>query len=81
VLNPAFTKEMISQLDISGKSCRAYDGTSYHPGLVGLNNIKANDYCNVILQASEPTDVIWLAKVLTSKVNDLIPGEWPNLSS
>lgn len=23
----------------------------YHPGIVGLNNIKANDYCNVILQA------------------------------
>jgi len=22
----------------------------YSPGIVGLNNIKANDYCNVILQ-------------------------------
>jgi hypothetical protein len=22
----------------------------YLPGIVGLNNIKANDYCNVILQ-------------------------------
>lgn len=31
--------------------CRAYDGTTYMPGIVGLNNIKANDYCNVILQA------------------------------
>ena len=30
--------------------CRAYDGTTYLPGIVGLNNIKANDYCNVILQ-------------------------------
>ncbi len=23
----------------------------YLPGIVGLNNIKANDYCNVVLQA------------------------------
>jgi U4/U6.U5 tri-snRNP-associated protein 2 len=30
---------------------RAYNGTLYLPGVVGLNNIKANDYCNVILQA------------------------------
>ena len=25
-------------------------GTPYRPGIVGLNNIKANDYCNVVLQ-------------------------------
>jgi hypothetical protein len=31
---------------------RAYDGTLYLPGIVGLNNIKANDYCNVILQVN-----------------------------
>ncbi len=30
---------------------RAYDGTVYLPGIVGLNNIKANDYSNVVLQA------------------------------
>jgi U4/U6.U5 tri-snRNP-associated protein 2 len=30
---------------------RAYDGTLYLPGIVGLNNIKANDYCNVVLQS------------------------------
>ncbi len=30
---------------------RAYCGTMYLPGIVGLNNIKANDYCNVVLQA------------------------------
>ncbi|CAH8627259.1 unnamed protein product [Schistosoma mattheei] len=29
---------------------RAYNGLTYYPGVVGLNNIKANDYCNVILQ-------------------------------
>ncbi|PNW70479.1 hypothetical protein CHLRE_17g721600v5 [Chlamydomonas reinhardtii] len=30
---------------------RALDGTEYMPGLVGLNNMKANDYINVVMQA------------------------------
>ncbi|XP_046668067.1 U4/U6.U5 tri-snRNP-associated protein 2 [Homalodisca vitripennis] len=51
VLNPTFTSEHIRQLDNSDKLSRAIDGTLYLPGIVGLNNIKANDYCNVILQA------------------------------
>ena len=34
------------------KSClSSFTGTKYLPGVIGLNNIKANDYCNVILQA------------------------------
>ncbi|KAK2192021.1 hypothetical protein NP493_40g01015, partial [Ridgeia piscesae] len=51
VLNPAFVSEHIGNLDKSTKLSRAYDGTTYLPGIVGLNNIKANDYCNVVLQA------------------------------
>ena len=35
---------------VCGRESRAYDGTNYTPGVVGLNNIKANDYLNVILQ-------------------------------
>ncbi|XP_059060298.1 U4/U6.U5 tri-snRNP-associated protein 2 [Achroia grisella] len=50
VLNPIFTMEQIKQLDSDTKMSRAIDGTMYMPGIVGLNNIKANDYCNVILQ-------------------------------
>ena len=26
-------------------------GSLYLPGIVGLNNIKANDYCNVVLHS------------------------------
>lgn len=37
-------------MDTNTKMFRAIDGTMYMPGIVGLNNIKANDYCNVILQ-------------------------------
>ena len=51
VLNPTFTNEQILQLDKNVKMSRAYDSTLYLPGIVGLNNIKANDYCNVVLQA------------------------------
>lgn len=50
VLKPTFTRRSIRELD-EGKAVRAFDGTTYLPGIVGLNNIKANDYCNVILQA------------------------------
>jgi U4/U6.U5 tri-snRNP-associated protein 2 len=29
---------------------RALDGSEFMPGLVGLNNMKANDYANVVVQ-------------------------------
>lgn len=51
VLNPTFTPEQTKVLDTSTKMSRAYDSTIYLPGIVGLNNIKANDYSNVVLQA------------------------------
>jgi len=51
VLNPTFTTEAIARLDSQESVSRAYDGSNYLPGTVGLNNIKANDYCNVIFQA------------------------------
>ena len=50
VLNPTFPPENISLLDVVDKVSRSCDGTLYRPGIVGLNNIKANDYCNVVLQ-------------------------------
>ena len=51
LLNPTFSKKEIRKMKDSSKAVRAYDGTTYLPGIVGLNNIKANDYCNVLLQA------------------------------
>uniref|UniRef100_A0A4W3I8I8 ubiquitinyl hydrolase 1 n=1 Tax=Callorhinchus milii TaxID=7868 RepID=A0A4W3I8I8_CALMI len=51
VLKPTFTKLHIANLDKQSRLSRAYDGTTYLPGIVGLNNIKANDYANVVLQA------------------------------
>lgn len=51
VLNPTFTEKHIHNLDSSTKLSRAIDGSLYMPGIVGMNNIKANDYCNVVLQS------------------------------
>lgn len=51
VLKPTFTTEDVKLLDTVNRTARAFDGTTYLPGIVGLNNIKANDYCNVILHA------------------------------
>ena len=51
VLDPTYTQNLINKLETSGKEVRAYSGSMYLPGIVGLNNIKANDYCNVILQS------------------------------
>ncbi len=38
-------------MDSNSKMSRAFDGTLYLPGIVGLNNIKANDYANVVFQS------------------------------
>lgn len=50
-MNPTFKSSHIANLDKDSKQSRAIDGSMYSPGIVGLNNIKANDYCNVILQS------------------------------
>uniref|UniRef100_A0A8C2YBH0 ubiquitinyl hydrolase 1 n=1 Tax=Coturnix japonica TaxID=93934 RepID=A0A8C2YBH0_COTJA len=54
VLKPTFTAQQISNLDKQAKLSRAYDGTTYLPGIVGLNNIKANDYANTALSNVPP---------------------------
>lgn len=40
----------MSRLDTDVTWVRALDGSEYMPGLVGLNNMKANDYANVVVQ-------------------------------
>uniref|UniRef100_A0A915C8Y5 ubiquitinyl hydrolase 1 n=2 Tax=Ascarididae TaxID=6250 RepID=A0A915C8Y5_PARUN len=51
VLKPTYTTDYIKNIDKAAKMSRAFDDTTYYPGIVGLNNIKANDYENVILHA------------------------------
>lgn len=51
VLKPTFSVEDFERLDHLEEPVKAYDGKVYYPGIVGLNNLKYNDYCNVIFQA------------------------------
>ena len=54
VLDPTYTVDLINRVETLSREVRTFggiEGTLYFPGVIGLNNIKANDYCNVILQA------------------------------
>lgn len=42
--------QQVSRLDSDVTWVRALDGTEYMPGLVGLNNMRSNDYVNVVVQ-------------------------------
>ena len=50
VLNPTFTGGEVAGLDRDVSWARTLDGAEYMPGLVGLNDMRANDYANVIIQ-------------------------------
>ena len=50
VVEPTFTPAEVKALD-QGKEAWDLAGRKYYPGFVGLNNIKANDYLNVVAQA------------------------------
>lgn len=51
VVDPQFTLEGVKTLDKEQKPAWDLLGRKYNPGFVGLNNIKANDYLNVVAQA------------------------------
>ncbi|KAI9478879.1 MAG: hypothetical protein EXX96DRAFT_483344 [Benjaminiella poitrasii] len=51
VLNPILTKQQVHKLDQNLKMSYDLNNKKYLPGFVGLNNIKANDYVNVIIQS------------------------------
>lgn len=68
VLNPTFSSEEVARLDKDVTWARALDGTEYMPGLVGLNNMKNNDYVNVVLEI--------LGRVTPVRDFFLIPGNY-----
>ncbi|KAJ5896166.1 mRNA-splicing protein ubp10 [Penicillium subrubescens] len=50
VVDPVFTKSEVVKLDKEVHDAWDLSGTRYRPGFVGMNNIKANDYLNVVVQ-------------------------------
>ncbi|KAK9370912.1 hypothetical protein V1509DRAFT_615193 [Lipomyces kononenkoae] len=51
VVNPKFTKKDVALLDKRSMESFDLNHKPYRPGFVGMNNIKQNDYLNVILQS------------------------------
>ncbi|KAG2420738.1 hypothetical protein HFD88_000352 [Aspergillus terreus] len=50
VVDPYYTKEEVNKLDKEVHDAFDLAGNRYRPGFVGMNNIKANDYLNVVVQ-------------------------------
>lgn len=51
VIKPKFTRQLLQQIDENTRPLTDLLGRPFLPGFIGLNQIKANDYVNVILQA------------------------------
>jgi U4/U6.U5 tri-snRNP-associated protein 2 len=51
VSDPRYTKQEVVELDRKPRAAWTLAGREYTPGFVGMNNIKENDYLNVIVQA------------------------------
>ncbi|THC99865.1 hypothetical protein EYZ11_000677 [Aspergillus tanneri] len=50
VVDPYYSKDEVSKLDKEVHDAFDLAGQRYRPGFVGMNNIKANDYLNVVVQ-------------------------------
>ncbi|KAI9334707.1 u4/U6.U5 tri-snRNP-associated protein 2-like protein [Obelidium mucronatum] len=51
VIRPFYNKQQINSLDSVGAYSYDLNNKSFLPGFVGLNNVKENDYVNVVIQA------------------------------
>lgn len=51
VSDPRYTKQEVMEFDRKPRTSWALGNKEYTPGFVGMNNIKENDYLNVIVQA------------------------------
>ena len=50
VVDPRFTEADVRKLDKEPKEATDLSNKRYRPGFIGMNNIKANDYLNVVVQ-------------------------------
>ncbi|KAL2023943.1 hypothetical protein VTK56DRAFT_720 [Thermocarpiscus australiensis] len=51
VSDPRYTREEVAEIDRKPRTSWTLAGKEYTPGFVGMNNIKENDYLNVVVQA------------------------------
>lgn len=50
VVDPRFTEADVKKLDRDARESIDLSNKRYRPGFIGMNNIKANDYLNVVVQ-------------------------------
>lgn len=75
VSDPRYTRQEVADLDRQPKVSRTLLGKEYVPGFVGMNNIKENDYLNVIVQALShvsPLRNFFLLEDFSSHPNELV---------
>ncbi|KAK3945176.1 hypothetical protein QBC46DRAFT_372972 [Diplogelasinospora grovesii] len=51
VSDPRYTRQEVAELDRKPRQSFTLGGRAYTPGFVGMNNIKENDYLNVVVQS------------------------------
>ncbi|KAH8163648.1 hypothetical protein CIB48_g4604 [Xylaria polymorpha] len=51
VSDPRYSRQEVMELDRKPRTAWTLGGKQYTPGYVGMNNIKENDYLNVVVQA------------------------------
>ncbi|PSR94292.1 U4/U6.U5 tri-snRNP-associated protein [Coniella lustricola] len=51
VSDPRYTRQEVADIDRCPRTSLTIHGRDYVPGFVGMNNIKENDYLNVVVQA------------------------------
>ncbi|KAK9469983.1 uncharacterized protein V1510DRAFT_424318 [Dipodascopsis tothii] len=51
IVNPTYTRAQVQALDRSETLSHDIQHKPYRPGFIGMNNIKQNDYLNVVVQA------------------------------
>lgn len=70
VSDPTYSRRDVADLDRKSRTAFTLDSRQYHPGYVGINNIKENDYFNVVIQALahvQPLRNFMLLEDLTSR--------------
>ncbi|KAG1659564.1 hypothetical protein FOA52_011920 [Chlamydomonas sp. UWO 241] len=87
MLNPSFVHEEVLRLDKDVKWARALDGTEYMPGLCGLNNMRMNDYANVVVHILsrvgpvrdfflEPSNYKGVKSLMVQRTGELLRKIW-----
>ncbi|KAK0728146.1 hypothetical protein B0T26DRAFT_672728 [Lasiosphaeria miniovina] len=75
VSDPRYTRQEVMDLDRKPRTSWTLGGKQYTPGFVGMNNIKENDYLNVVVQAlshASPLRNYFLLEDFSTSTDELV---------